>query len=205
MARQKSTGVLHMTRHAMVMGVLLATLLAACGSSSGGNGASSSQGKKYVDTMVAGFDKEKAADPTNPITHAQATCLSTKMVDALGVDVLKKAKVSPQSLEGANGLGAMGKKLTTAQAKLVADAFFGGSCFDASTLLASQFQTEFAGQTKASINCLAKEVLKLPQMKTALVDSILGKDTANPFAGSGANALLPAFTKCKIDVSKLSG
>jgi hypothetical protein len=189
----------------MVIGVVLATLLAACGSSGGGNGASSSEGKKYVNAMVTGFNKEKASDPSNPITRDQATCLSKKMVDAVGVDGLKKAGVTPQSLEGASGLDAMGKKLNTTQAKSIATAFFGGTCFDASKLLATQFQSEFTGQTKASIDCLAKEVLKLPQMQTALVDSILGKDSANPFSGSGANALLPAFTKCKIDVSKLGG
>ena len=146
-----------MTRRAMVMGVLLATLLAACGSSSGGNGASSSQGKKYVDAMVAGFDKKKSADPTNHLSsHAQATCFDEDGRRPRCRRV-EEDQGQPTEPEGANGLGAMGKKLTTAQAKLVADAFFGGSCFDASKLLASQFQTEFAGQTKASINCLAKE------------------------------------------------
>ncbi len=195
-----------MTRRLTIIGVLAATLLAACGGSSSSNGASSAEGKKYVDAMVAQFDKEKASDSSSvPFSHDQAVCLSKKMIDAIGVDKLKQGGVTPTNIGSGSGLDNFGKKLTVAQASAVTDIFFDGSCFDMSKLLATQFKSSFTGQTPAAISCLAKELIKLSQFKQAMTNSILGKDSTNPFAGAGENALLPAFTKCKIDVSKLGG
>src|SRR4051794_18404861 len=125
-----------MTRRLTMIGLCAAMLFAACSSSSS-NGSSSAEGEKYVAAMVAGFNKDKAKDPSNPLTADQAKCLSRKMVDELGVDGLKKAGVTTANLSGANGLDAMGKKLTKDQAAKVAEVFFGGSCFDMAKLLAA--------------------------------------------------------------------
>src|SRR5689334_16709973 len=113
-----------MTRRLTLIGLCAAMLFAACSSSSSSNGASSAEGKKYVAAMVAGFKKDKANDPSNPLTTDQATCLSKGMVDAIGVDKLKKAGVTTESLNSDTGLNSMGKKLNKTEATAIANLFF---------------------------------------------------------------------------------
>src|SRR3954470_9900058 len=116
-----------MTRRLMTIGLCAAMLFAACSSDSSSNGASSAEGKKYVDAMMSA----KGADSLRKdLSESQARCLATNMVDIVGVDTPKAAKVSPSDFAGNNADTKLKGKVSKDKANQIADLILKNKCFD---------------------------------------------------------------------------
>src|SRR5690349_93837 len=114
-----------MTRKPLCLFALAALiLLAACGSSSSSGGSSE---KDYVDQIVKA---KNSSSFTKELSDTQMRCLATKVVDAVGVDTLKNAKITPQKIAASSGLTALKGTISTQQAGEIVDAMTSGKCFD---------------------------------------------------------------------------
>ena len=179
----------------MVVGVIV---VAACGSSGGG------ASKPYVDSLVASKDAFGGKAKFD-VTDAEKRCLAQGMIDAIGVDALTKAGLTPANVGDAGAFKKVGPKLTRGQAEAVAAAIFDKGCVDMTTVLSKQLGagSPFAKLSKAKATCLFDAMFKLKVFRDSIVDSILGKSSAgNPFAND-TSALFTLLGKCKINSSEL--
>jgi major membrane immunogen (membrane-anchored lipoprotein) len=183
-------------------GLCTAMLLAACGSSSSRD-SSTAEGKKYVNALVADFDKDKAKDKT--FTRSQIECFSAKIVDAVTVDTMKKNGVTPANAAGDNGLDKLGSKLSNDQVKEISDAFFGGDCFDAAKALASSYASELKNVPKSAPKCLADELVKVDAFKLGTAQQLVGRKASGDsfFPGVTKAQVRDIASKCKIPPDQL--
>jgi len=180
-----------------------ACLVAACGGSSTKD-SQTSGGKKYVDALVANYNKGKASGATSvQYTDKQIRCLSSSIVDAITVDTLQKNGITPAKAGGGVGIDKLGKKLSQATRTKLGKAFLDGSCYDATTELAKEFQASMGTQPAGAAKCMAKEVIAIPAFQQFIGDTTVGINAGTPFQGSVKKALQPAFTKCHVDQSKI--
>jgi hypothetical protein len=183
----------------MIGAVVGSLVLVACGSS-GGNGASSAQGKQYVDALV----KDKSSNGlTKDLTTSQAHCYAAKIVDAVGVDTLQKAGITPQSVSSAKGLDALSGKVTKDQANKIVDALLSNTCFDFGAVIQKQTPT-LAKLSVPKVDCLFKNLFDLPAARSELADSLItGKDPDFDKAFGGSSELFTILGKCKISEQEL--
>lgn len=128
---------------------MLVLLGAACGDDDGGGGGGgdlSSAEQEYVDAAMETFDPEEA----EPLTEDEARCMVTSMVDAVGVDTLEDAGLTPESFGEADSPFPEG--LTEDQAEGVVDGM--EDCFDLSQLFLDGM-AEDASLSDEDRECLA--------------------------------------------------
>lgn len=193
----------------MVALALTVTLVAACGSSGGGS-ASSGEGQKYVDAIMKNFDKSSSAKDV--FTRSQAQCLATGMVNAIGVDTLKSSGVTPDEVGGASDpFKAVGKKLSEQQAKDVVDVITGGKCFNFTDLVLKQVKQSggsnpFGKLSQDKVKCFFGKLLDNSAFKTAMVNSILGRDSSSDAfskAFSNQSSVFSILSDCNIRPSEI--
>jgi hypothetical protein len=189
--------------------VAVVGLLAACGSSGGGGGSSSGEGQQYVDAIASKYQTS-----SSPFTKAQARCVAGQMVDAIGVDTLKNAGITPSDIENdksGSSFNEVGKKLTEKQATELAGAITGGKCFNFTDLVVKSLSKNDAtfrklGTTKAK--CMFDELLNDGSFKQAMVNSILGRSSENDAfskAFSNQSKIFKILGDCNIKPSELNG
>ncbi len=194
-----------MTRRLMALGVCALVALAACGGSSSKD-SQTADGKKYVDALIASYNKEKAAGGAGvPYTDTQIKCLSEKLVDAIGVDTLEKNGITPPKAGGNVGIEKLGKKLPVDTRVKIGQAFLDRGCYDPTNELTTQFKESMGAQPAGAAQCMAKEVAGIRAFQQFVGDSSVGIDAGTPFTGEVGKALQPAFKKCHVDQSKLEG
>ncbi|MGZ4675843.1 MAG: hypothetical protein ACXVJ7_00735 [Acidimicrobiia bacterium] len=195
-------------RRWMAVVAVFAVFAAACGSS--GGSASSGEGKQYVDAIMKKYDE---GDSKDVFTRSQAQCLSEGIVDAVGVDKLKAAGVTPSDISSSSdAFKAVGKNLSVAEAKKLVDVMTGGSCFNFTDLVVKSVEksgsSSFGSLTKTKVRCLFDKLLNNAAFKSAMVDSILGRDTSSDAfskAFSNQSDTFKIFSQCNIKPSELSG
>ncbi len=179
---------------------VVALLLAACGSS--GKASSTSEGKKYVDALVKGYDASNAKDV---FTRPQAVCISTHVVDAVGVDALTKSGVSPADLAGKGSFRLLGAKLSGAASARLGNVFVSDECFQlVDVLLKSGAGGTFTRVPKAKVRCIFTTLASPSAARQAFANSILGRpgaDAAVKASFSNALKMVDALSKCKVDPS----
>jgi len=193
-------------RRMLVVLLIGCAALAACGSS----GSSSDAKAEYVDAAMKNYDSSSGSTKQF-ISRSQAECLSRGVVDAVGVDALKKAGITPKDFEsGSSPFKSLNGQITRDQADKVAAVVTDGSCFDFTDAVIKQTEksdpTSFGKLTKTQIRCFFDKLLSEKTVKRALADSILGDNSgANPFSSISSNQskLLDIFDACHVKFSQL--
>jgi hypothetical protein len=188
-----------MIRKVVIGAAVGSLLLVACGSG-GGNGASSAKGKQYVDALV----KDKSSNGlTSELTTTQARCFAGKIVDAVGVDTLEKAGITPANVASAKGLDALSGKVTKDQANKVVDALLSNTCFDFGAVIRKQTPS-LAKLSTDKVDCLFKNLFDLPAARAELANLLItGKDPNFDKAFGGTSELFTILGKCKISEQEL--
>ena len=126
-----------------VVGVA-ALLLGACGNDTGKSGAGGSGGgdrsakdQAYVDDMTAAFAKENVDDESFP--QDQIECWMGDMTDGVGVDKLKEAGLTPESVSD-DASEADLQKLSKDDRKVVAESFT--DCVDLEEVFTASMEAE---------------------------------------------------------------
>lgn len=175
-------------------------LLSACGSD--GKASSTSEGKQYVDALVKGYDASNAKDV---FTRPQAVCISTHVVDAVGMDALKKSGVSPTELAGKGSFRLLGSKLSGAASQRLGNVFVNDECFQlVDVLLKSGAGGTFSRVPKAKVRCIFATLASPSKARQAFANSILGRPGADAevkAAFSSPLKMVDALSKCKVDPS----
>ena len=191
-----------MTRRLTMIGLCAALLFAACSSSSN-NGASSSEGKKYVNAMLAAKGKN---DLTKDLTNDQAKCLADGLVNIVGVDTLKKAKVSPADFAGSGADSKLKGKISKDQAGQVADLILKNKCFDFVDEISKQnTDSTFAKLSKTKQRCFYEKMFALPAVRTALIADLTGGNSNIGNALGGQSQLFTILGQCGINPNDVSG
>ena len=188
----------------------LAVVLVACGSSSS---SSSGKGQQYVDAMMKSYDNSSGSTK-NVFTRSQAECVAQGVVDAVGVDTLEKAGISPDDLAKSSGspFNTIGKDLTTQQAKDVVSVITDGKCFNFTDLVmkaaTKSNNTAFGKLGETKTRCLFDKLLANSAFKQAMADSILGKSSSSSAfsnAFKDQSEVFKIFGECNIKPSEVSG
>ena len=184
----------------IVFAVVTAISFSACGSD--GNASSTSEGKQYVDALVKGYDASNAKDV---FTRPQAVCISTHVVDAVGIDGLKKSGVSPAELAGKGSFRLLGSKLSGAASQRLGNVFVSDECFQlVDVLLKSGAGGTFTRVPKAKVRCIFATLASPSAARQAFANSILGRPGADAqvkAAFSNSLKMVDALSKCKVDPS----
>jgi len=181
--------------------VLAAAALTAC-SGSGDGASQTAEGKQYVDALMKSYETSAAK---KSITASEARCISETAIDAVGVDALKQAKVTPADLDHGSGFATMGKKLAKDEVDQVATAIVGAKCVSVGQLLLKQGAAEspaFSAVAPAKVRCIMITLGAPEAAQQAFVDSLLGLARGNvEFTESFRNIpkTKKALTKCKVD------
>ncbi|MEN9646194.1 MAG: hypothetical protein RL238_2863 [Actinomycetota bacterium] len=189
------------TRIACAVASLALVGLAGCGDdSSSGSGAGdlSAEEQEYVDAMMTSLQ----ADDTAPFTDEEGKCLAEGMITTIGVDTLKEAGITPESI-GSDGDVTFPNLAEDKSAKLV-DLFFDGDCFDFGSLMA----TAIAQDPSVSIpidkaECIGDKIADSDGFKEAFIASVTGDDSADPFSSVGD--IFQIFADCDVDLADLGG
>ena len=135
------------TKFLAVIGVA-ALILGACGndgSNSGeggsGGGDRSAEDQAYVDEMTAAFTKENADDESFPTD--QFECWMGDMADGVGVDKLKEAGLTPESVDNDSSEADL-QKLSEDDRKVVAESFT--DCVDLEEVFTASMEAESSGE-----------------------------------------------------------
>jgi len=191
-----------MTRRLTMIGICAALLFAACSSSSSGS-ASSGEGKKYVDAMLA--DKSNN-DLTKDLSSAQAKCLAQGLVNIVGVDTLKKAGVTPSDFAGDGADSKLKGKISKDQAGQVADLILKDKCFDFVAVLSKQTSDSAFGKlSKDKQRCFYQKMFSLPAVRDALVAELTGGKSNISNALGNQSEIFTILGQCKIDPKDISG
>lgn len=152
-----------MRRPLAVIALALTAVLVACGGSS-----DKYSRADYVDAAMAQFDGSGA-----PITTKQAKCFIGEVVDGIGVHQLNEDGVTPKQFASAK---TPAKYIPDADArKRVVAQVVKGDCFGLDRLLVPALQQAFGtALSDQDAQCLAKELVKGEQVRTALANGILG-------------------------------
>jgi hypothetical protein len=138
---------------------------AGCGGDDDSDDASSGDAKPYVEALA---DQMTATESAMSLDKTTATCIATEVVDAIGVDNLKDADVSPKDLASSQSLGDLDIDIPDGAAKKVADGL--GDC-DAIDKFKDAIITGFAGDTGS----LPEEATQC--LKDNVADSALAEAT----------------------------
>lgn len=184
----------------IVASVLLgAVAVTACGSSSG-----SASAKPYVDAMM---QSKNSNDLVKNLGEKDARCLATNMIDAIGVDTLEKAGVTPAQLADGKLDNVLKGKITQEKAEKVVDAMFNGKCVDIGKVMANQIgKSSLGGLDSKQANCIFEKMLELPGFKKAIATGLrTGEDPDMDKVLGGSSEVFSLFGKCGISPSDLAG
>ncbi len=186
--------------------VAVVGMLAACGSNSG---SSSGKGADYVDAMMKSYDGSQSG-VKDVLDRSQAKCIAEGTVDAVGVDTLDSAGVTPKDLSSGDAFSTIGKKLSVSQAKDLVEVFTNGKCFNFSDLVikeaAAGSNNAFGKLSEAKVRCLFDKLLSEQAFKDAMVNSMLGRaNSSDAFTKAFGNQskLFGILSDCKIQPSEL--
>lgn len=182
-----------------VLAALAVLVLAACGSDTA---ASSAEGKKYVDAMMASYRSGKA---TKAFTESEARCIVEHTVNSIGVSAFRNAGLTPKGLDHGAAFQVVGKRLPAAQSKKVAAGIAAGKCVNPGEVLLRTGigdSTAFKRVPPAKLRCYLVKLGSTFGADRAFGDSLL----ALPGGDKKIRGvfLTPATTraagsKCKID------
>jgi hypothetical protein len=168
---------------------------AACGGGDNGNKGA------YVDAIA----KTMEGDKDFPLEDKDARCLAGRMVDAIGVDTIEEAGVTPEEIEADDGsFDKVGANLSEEQASKLTDAIFDGGCVNMGELFASSMAAGGLNLTDEQAKCLGDEIVKNDDFKQAFADTIVS-GTDDPDAADIGTALFEIMGECDIDPTDLAG
>ncbi len=189
--------------------VLIALSVAAVGCGSSGGSASSGD-QAYVDALMESYDSD---GDNSGFTRTQAKCVAEGMVGSVGADKLGKAGVTPKKLAksgGDNPFSTIGKSLSRTEAEGLVSVLTDGKCFNFTDLVIEQASKgssdTFAGIEPKKVRCLFDELLSNQAFKTAMVDSMLGREdssTAFENAFGDQSEIFSIMGKCKLKPNEI--
>ncbi len=172
--------------------ISLTGLLAACG------GGGDSNKDAYIDAIAATMQADDA-----PFDAEQANCIATGMVDAIGVDTIEEAGVTPEEIandEDDSQFEKVTADISEEQANDLVDVIFGGECFSFGEVLASQMGEDGPDLSDDQIECIGDQFAKNETFKKAFVDSLItGED--NPDVDAALGDIFSIFGECDIDLA----
>lgn len=176
--------------------ITLTGLLAACG------GGGDSNKDAYVEAIAASVQQDDA-----PFTEEQATCIASGMVDAIGVDTIEEAGVTPDDIandDDDSQFEKVTKDISEEQASDIVDVIFGGECFSFGEVLVSQMGDDGPDLSDDQIECIGDQFAQNEAFKQAFVDSLItGED--NPDVDAALGDIFSIFGECDIDLGDLGG
>ncbi len=156
------------------------------------------------DEYVAAIAESMQADDA-PFDDEQATCLAEGMVDAMGVDTIQDAGVTPEDIatdDTDSQFEAVAKDLSEDQAVEIVDVIFGGECFSFGEMLASQMGSDGPEISDEQATCIGDAFAKNEAFKAAFVDTLLtGED--NPEVDNALSDIFSIFAECEVDLTGL--
>jgi hypothetical protein len=125
-------------RRGTTLGAVALVLLAACGNDAARD-SDTERGEEYVDAAVSAVLSATGENGTEDQREG-LRCMMARSVDAIGLDALDAAQVTPEEFAGAENLPAVGLEVSEDQARAAAGAFF--DCFDMVELFVLDEATE---------------------------------------------------------------
>ena len=180
-----------------VVGILTVTLvvLAACG---GGSSSTGSADAAYVDAMVTSM----SLDSGNPFSETESRCLAEGTVAAIGTDQLEQWGLTPEIIAKEANLNF--PDMAEATAKQISTLYFDGDCFDFGDMLGRAMAASTGNTIESDkAGCLADTLSGSQAFRDAFVKSMMGDDSADPFAEVGD--IYTVLSDCGIDTSNLGG
>lgn len=165
------------SRSAVAVALLLAaSLLVGCSDSGDSKDETSvsAEEQPYVDAMVKTMST--ADEDGFKIEKEQATCIASRVVDAVGIDAIKKANVKPSDMSTDDGL-LKGVKLNDKQGNEVFDSFKKCDADIRQMMLDSMSEDEETPQTVK--DCFSK-VMTDDVMRTFVVSALVSGDSESP-------------------------
>ena len=147
----------------------------------------------------------RASAAKKAITVSQACCISEAAIDAVGVDALQSAKVTPADLDHGSGFATLGKELSKDDVDGVATAIVDAKCLSVGEVLMKSGAAEapaFAAVAPAKVRCIFITLGAPTAAQQAFADSLLGLPRADAeFSESFRNTpkTKKALAKCKVD------
>lgn len=141
------------------------------------SGDRSAEAQAYVDSMTAAFEEDAGVDESFPVD--QMECFVGDMVDGIGVDNLKEAGLTPESVTD-DSADADIEALSEGDRKVVADSFTG--CIDLEEIFIGSIEAESGGDElpKEMKECFAAIDWKVMEAEFAetIVSGDDGEDSA---------------------------
>ena len=170
------------------------------GNDDGGSSGDDALREEYVAAITGSVQADGS-----PFDTEQATCLAEGMVDAIGVDTIQAAGVTPEDIAAPDSdsqFDTVAEDLTEEQATAVVDVIFGGECFSFGELLASQMGEDGPEIDEEQASCIGDAFGENEAFKQAFVDALLtGED--NPEVAAAFGDILSIFAECEVDMTGL--
>ena len=172
-------------------------LVAACGGDDQG-GSNESDVKEPVVAALAAY---LMSDWGMNVSSSEATCVASGVVDSLGIDFFLDNEISPEDINGDGPFG--GVDLDEEQATAMVDVLWGGECLDLVDVIAGQIVVDDSGTLDDDkIRCFVSKMLESPGFKEAMVSSVTGDDSADPF--ESVDDIFSIFVGCDISFEDLA-
>lgn len=183
-----------MRRPLAVIALVLSAVLVACGGSS-----DKYSRADYVDAAMQEFNSSGA-----PISSKQAKCFIGEVVDGIGVHQLNEDGVTPKQFASAK---TPSKYIRDADArKQVVAQVIKGDCFGLDLLLIPALEQAFGAALPAKdAECLAKQLVKGEQVRTALANGILGLSGGPSLSTVIKDQTIGAIKACSLNPLSLLG
>jgi len=177
-----------------VIALGLTAILVACGGSS-----DKYSRADYVDAAMQEFDSSGA-----PISAKQAKCFIGEVVDGIGAHQLNEDGVTPKQFASAK---TPSKYIKDAGArKRVVAQVIKGDCFGLDLLLIPALEQAFGAALPAKdAECLAKQLVKGDQVRTALANGILGLSGGPSLSTVIKDQTIGAIKACSLNPLSLLG
>lgn len=145
--------------------------------------------------MMASYDPSMGFDET------QGRCIAELAVDTVGVDALKEAGITPETMDASDEL-LSDYTPTEAQADQLVDGMF--ECVDFGELLVSQMGSENIEIPEDKVRCIGDEMAKSEPFKDSLKADMLGVAGESDDAAV-EEAIFAFFDTCEVDFADLMG
>ena len=152
--------------------------------------------KAYADALVTSMQ----LDPGSPFNEAESRCLAEGTVSIIGADTFAEWGMTPDSI--AKDSSIQFPDMTQDMAQQISDLYFDGGCFDFGQMLGRAMAATSGSTIEAEkAACLADTLSGSQAFRDAFVASMMGDDSADPFAEVGD--IYAVLDKCGIDASDL--
>lgn len=176
----------------------LVLALAACGGDGDGGGDRDSQtteGKAYVDAMMATYD------PSMGFDEQQGRCIAELAIDTIGVSTLKDAGITPEDMDSGDSLLA-DYQPTEAQADSLIDGMF--ECIDFGELMVSQMGSTDISIPDDKVKCIGQAMADSSAFRDSLKADMLGVESTSSDTDI-ETAIFAIFDSCEVDFADLMG